>query len=67
LWYRIAYRVETMTLKLDTEFVNKAAQRAKARAAEVAQHPHSRKISADSRKSLEKYKRDHSVRKIEHA
>ena len=28
-----------MTLKLDIEFVNKAAQRAKARAAEVAQHP----------------------------
>jgi hypothetical protein len=55
-----------MTLKLDIEFVNKAAQRAKARAAEVAQHPHSRKISADSRKSLEKYKRDHSVRKVEH-
>jgi hypothetical protein len=55
-----------VTLKLDIEFVNKAAQRAKARAAEVAQHPHSRKISADSRRSLEKYKRDHSVRKVEH-
>jgi hypothetical protein len=56
-----------MTLKLDKEFVTTAAQRAKSRAAEVAQHPHSRKISADNRKSLEQYKRAHSVRKIEHA
>ena len=55
-----------MTLKLDKEFVTTAAQRAKARAAEVAQHPHSRKISANSRKALEQYKRDHSVRKVEH-
>jgi hypothetical protein len=55
-----------VTLKLDIEFVNKAAQRAKERAADVTQHPHSRKISADSRKSMEKYKRDQSVRKVEH-
>jgi hypothetical protein len=56
-----------VTLKLEIEFLTKAAQRAKALAAEVAQHPHSRKISANSRQSLEKYKHDHSLRKSEQA
>jgi hypothetical protein len=56
-----------MTLKIDSEFVTKAMQRAKPRAADVAQHPHSRKLSANSREAMRKYQRDHSVRRLERA
>jgi hypothetical protein len=56
-----------MTLKIDSEFVTKAMQRAKARAADVAEHPHSRKLSANSREAIRKYQRENSVRSLERA
>jgi hypothetical protein len=55
-----------VSLKIDGEFVTKAIQRAKARAADVSQHPHSRKLSAKSREAMRKYQRDRSS-KLERA
>jgi len=56
-----------MTLKVEKEFVAKAMERASARAAEVARHPHSIEIARNSRLDMEKYRRAHLARRLEHA
>ncbi len=56
-----------MMLKIDKEFVSKAMQRARARATEVARHPHSIEITRNSRHEMEKYRREHPARRLEHA
>jgi hypothetical protein len=54
-----------VSTKIDREFVMNAMQRARAAAAEVSRHPHSKKLSTAAKAEMEQYRLSHHVRKLE--